>query len=59
MTFEVGENVLCYHGPMLYEAKVTIVPFTRYLIKVIKIISAEKDEDGTRYLVHYKGWKEK
>jgi mortality factor 4-like protein 1 len=22
MTFEANENVLCFHGPLLYEAKV-------------------------------------
>ncbi|CAK5278018.1 unnamed protein product [Mycena citricolor] len=51
-TFTVGENVLCYHGPLIYVAK------------VLKAQPAEPDEkntitgqDGQHYFVHYKGWK--
>ncbi|CAK5263592.1 unnamed protein product [Mycena citricolor] len=51
-TFTVGENVLCYHGPLIYVAK------------VLKAQTAEPDEkntitgqDGQHYFVHYKGWK--
>ncbi|KAL0961361.1 hypothetical protein HGRIS_006317 [Hohenbuehelia grisea] len=48
-TFVVGERVLCYHGPLIYEAKV---------------LKAETMEDivsgvpGPHYFVHYKGWKQ-
>ncbi|TCD71111.1 Esa1p-associated factor [Steccherinum ochraceum] len=50
-TFTTGERVLCYHGPLMYEAKV---------------LKAETwDESNTKlgtvgvhYFVHYKGWKQ-
>lgn len=50
--FAENERVLCYHGPLLYEAKV---------------IKAEINPEGgnnsgigkaAQYLVHYKGWKQ-
>lgn len=45
--YEQDERCLCFHGHLLYEAK------------VVKI---EHEEEGNRkspfkYLVHYKGWK--
>ncbi|KAL2913421.1 Esa1p-associated factor [Polyrhizophydium stewartii] len=46
--YEEGETVLCFHGPLIYEAKVLETEFYRN----------EKDfADGPHYLVHYKGWK--
>jgi mortality factor 4-like protein 1 len=50
-SFAQNERVLCYHGPLLYEAKV---------------LKAETwDENNTilgttgpHYFVHYKGWKQ-
>ncbi|KAI8977862.1 MRG-domain-containing protein [Trametes punicea] len=50
-SFSVGERVLCYHGPLIYEAK---------------ILKADTwDESNTQtgivgphYYVHYKGWKQ-
>jgi len=50
MQFVVNERVLCYHGPVIYEAK---------------ILKAEMFDDantqtgfiGAHYWVHYKGWK--
>ncbi|EJD38163.1 MRG-domain-containing protein [Auricularia subglabra TFB-10046 SS5] len=50
-TFNAGERVLCYHGPLLYEAKV---------------LKSEQFDDantttgllGPHYRVHYKGWKQ-
>lgn len=50
-TFSPNERVLCYHGPLVYEAK---------------ILKAEHwDESNTKtggvgphYFVHYKGWKQ-
>ncbi|XP_014670509.1 PREDICTED: mortality factor 4-like protein 1 [Priapulus caudatus] len=39
--FEIGEKLLCYHGPILYEAKCVK---TQIKDKVVK------------YLVHYSGW---
>ncbi len=47
MNFSAGERILCYHGPLLYEAK---------------ILKAElwenREENGPHYFVHYKGWKQ-
>ncbi|KAG1750642.1 MRG-domain-containing protein [Suillus paluster] len=51
LSFAVGERVLCYHGPLVYEAK---------------ILKAETwDETNTKlptvgphFFVHYKGWKQ-
>ncbi|KAG2179461.1 hypothetical protein INT44_006307, partial [Umbelopsis vinacea] len=46
-TFADDERVLCYHGPMLYEAKV--------------LKSANVDEEGRQgphYFVHYRRWKQ-
>ncbi|KAI9297395.1 MRG-domain-containing protein, partial [Neoconidiobolus thromboides FSU 785] len=42
--FGIGENLLCYHGPLLYEAKQ-------------QDHSEGSDQPGVRYRVHYKGWK--
>ena len=51
--YQVNESVLCYHGPVLYEAKV---------LKV-EVRTVEKCDDLTErvlfYFVHYKGWKAK
>ena len=50
-TFTPNERVLCYHGPLIYEAK---------------ILKAETWDErntqsgvvGPHYYVHYKGWKQ-
>jgi len=49
--FVPGEKVLCYHGPLVYEAKI--------------LLSEHWDETSTKlgsvgphYFVHYKGWKQ-
>lgn len=50
VTYTANERVLCYHGPLLYEAK---------------ILKAETWDEtttttgitGPHYFVHYKGWK--
>ncbi|XP_074054941.1 mortality factor 4-like protein 1 [Macrotis lagotis] len=39
--FQEGERVLCFHGPLLYEAK------------CLKVAAAERP---VRYLIHYSGW---
>ncbi|KAF4622537.1 hypothetical protein D9613_009180 [Agrocybe pediades] len=42
--FASQERVLCYHGPLIYEAKV---------------LKTKTDAEGLpQYLVHYKGWKQ-
>ena len=45
--YNKGDRVFCYHGPMLYEAKIEEVAPKQ-----------ERSEDGEQmYRVHYKGWK--
>jgi len=39
--FSVDEKVLCYHGPLLYEAK---------------CIKIKKESNEYQYFVHYQGW---
>ncbi|XP_059179378.1 mortality factor 4-like protein 1 isoform X2 [Physella acuta] len=39
--FQEGEKVLCYHGPLLYEAK---------------CMRMEVKEGKVQYLIHYNGW---
>ncbi|KAG8689249.1 Esa1p-associated factor [Ceratobasidium sp. 395] len=50
-TFSVGERVLCYHGPLVYESKI---------LKVDNPTGPHPKTgvSGTHYLVHYKGWKQ-
>ena len=53
--FAEGEKLLCYHGPLLYEAKCLKsrpVPEKTRLEK-------ELAEGTLEYLVHYQGWKKK
>lgn len=42
--FAVNERCLCYHGPLVYEAKILKVN--------------PQPEPDTLYQVHYKGWKQ-
>ncbi|KAK0502495.1 MRG-domain-containing protein [Armillaria luteobubalina] len=45
--FTVGERILCYHGPLIYEAK------------ILKVQNMESSTfTGIHYFVHYKGWKQ-
>ncbi|EIW77837.1 MRG-domain-containing protein [Coniophora puteana RWD-64-598 SS2] len=51
MSYQVNERVLCYHGPLIYEAKI--------------LKTEEWDEtntltgfSGPHFFVHYKGWKQ-
>ncbi|CAL8072022.1 unnamed protein product [Calicophoron daubneyi] len=39
--YEPGEKLLCFHGPLLYEAK---------------CLDVKVKEDGVMYFVHYQGW---
>lgn len=41
--YAANEKVLCYHGPLIYEAK---------------IVNLRMEEGSPQYLVHYKGWKQ-
>ena len=50
-TFTQNERVLCYHGPMIYEAK------------ILKIdnwdeTTTRSGSIGPHFFVHYKGWKQ-
>ncbi|KAG2228714.1 MRG-domain-containing protein [Thamnidium elegans] len=47
LLFEENERVLCYHGPLIYEAK----------ILDSKWMDEDPDFTGPHYYVHYKGWK--
>ncbi|KAG8885824.1 Esa1p-associated factor [Tulasnella sp. 332] len=49
--YAIGERVLCYHGPLMYEAK------------VLKAQNFDETNTttgtiGPHYFVHYKGWKQ-
>ena len=44
--FFTGERVLCFHGPLIYEAK------------CLKVQVKEK-EKTVKYFVHYAGWNKK
>jgi hypothetical protein len=48
--YSLHERVLCYHGPLIYEAKVLRV-------QNMKEPSALTGYTGMHYYVHYKGWK--
>lgn len=49
LSFSENERVLCYHGPLIYEAKV---------LKSEGIKSEVSQDRGAQYFVHYKGWKQ-
>ncbi|KAJ2683552.1 Esa1p-associated factor, partial [Coemansia spiralis] len=51
LAFRANERILCYHGPLLYEAKV---------VKAEMHDGSDPDapEPGPHYFVHYKGWKQ-
>jgi len=52
LTYEMNERVLCYHGPLIYEAKVLKPPV------VHTEETAPPSGPGPYYFVHYKGWKQ-
>jgi hypothetical protein len=51
-SFAENERVLCYHGPMIYEAKILQK-------KYFDEEPPHGGETGQYYFVHYKGWKKK
>lgn len=51
LTYNAQERVLCYHGPLIYEAKVLKT-------KNFDETSTSTGVVGPHYLVHYKGWKQ-
>jgi mortality factor 4-like protein 1 len=50
-TFDVNERVLCYHGPLIYEAKILEVA-------IWDETTTKVDSIGPHFHVHYKGWKQ-
>lgn len=53
VTYAANERVLCYHGPLIYEAKVQKVDDGSHAIA-----TELPTLDGPLYFVHYKGWKQ-
>ncbi|KIK61571.1 hypothetical protein GYMLUDRAFT_42579 [Collybiopsis luxurians FD-317 M1] len=51
LQWKVNEKCLCYHGPLIYEAKIL-------KIRVFTPEDTENGEVGPNFLVHYKGWKQ-
>lgn len=51
VSFSVGERVLCYHGPLIYESKILKG-------EVWDEANTKLETVGPHYLVHYKGWKQ-
>jgi len=49
--FSGNERVLCYHGPLIYEAKVLKVHYHDET-------TTPSGQVGPHYFVHYKGWKQ-
>jgi mortality factor 4-like protein 1 len=49
--FTINERVLCYHGPLIYEAKIL-------KSEVWDDTSTRTGEVGPHYFVHYRGWKQ-
>lgn len=49
--YDVNEKVLCFHGPLIYEAKVLKTLFMDEPSTVTGVA-------GWHYFVHYKGWKQ-
>ena len=50
-TFTSNERVLCYHGPLIYEAKVLKA-------ETWDETNSLSGSYGPHYFVHYKGWKQ-
>ncbi len=50
-SFAVGERVLCYHGQLIYEAKVLKA-------EVWDERKTQSGMTGAHLYVHYKGWKQ-
>lgn len=52
ISYAPNERVLCYHGPLIYEAKV--LKAENWDERTSKAGGAT----GPHYFVHYKGWKQ-
>ncbi|GAA5864517.1 hypothetical protein JCM3774_005152 [Rhodotorula dairenensis] len=51
LTYAENEKVLCFHGPLMYEAKVLKAEYWQKG-------SNKNGAEGPHYFVHYKGWKQ-
>ncbi|KAJ4492676.1 MRG-domain-containing protein [Lentinula edodes] len=51
LQWKINEKCLCYHGPLIYEAKIL-------KIRNFTPEDTENGEIGPNFLVHYKGWKQ-
>ncbi|GAA5911555.1 hypothetical protein JCM8208_006872 [Rhodotorula glutinis] len=51
LTYAENEKVLCFHGPLMYEAKILKAEFWQKGVN-------KSDAVGPHYFVHYKGWKQ-
>lgn len=58
MDYAIGAKVLCYHGPLLYEAKVTVRCWIMHRITP-QVLGVDKHQSEPLYYVHYRGWKQK
>lgn len=61
-----GETVLCFHGPLLYEAKVHIYRYlfasfllSHSFLSHFKCLKAEEKNNQPQYFIHYSGWNKK
>lgn len=67
MSFQIDEKCLCFHGPLLYEAKVLKIynPDTKtYLVKNEDSVPIKEEDqfpdnliDEPCFFIHYQGWK--
>ena len=53
LPFQIKETVLCFHGPLLYEAKIL-----RIEMRTIGLQNGPSFQEPF-YFIHYKGWKSK
>lgn len=51
VSYSIGERVLCYHGPLIYEAKILKTENFTETTTTTGLL-------GPHYFVHYKGWKQ-
>ena len=49
--YAINEKALCYHGPLIYEAKILKA-------EVWDERTTQTGVVGAHYYVHYKGWKQ-
>ena len=64
LKFHEGEKVLCFHGPLIYEAKVKKVLYSEALLgdavsvcsQCLKTPVAKEKDKTLKYQIHYNGW---